>query len=295
MFRGRSLWGALCLAFLVLQHQDVARAASRSKKPSRSRKAPVDVSGAAAVVKPSGRPLTEAELTATRKALGGTDTKAAQAAAKKLGESGAGNAIGPLSEQLALGTTPIVAQEILSAMQQLRNPAALQIMTLYAGNRNVTVRTQAVKALAALADPRVVGTLIERLGDSAPDVRKAAAEALGERKEVRAADRLFKLVARNDLGAAGPFGVIMTASDVPRVSELRGRVDDGVVATALGEFIKRPEVADRLRYDVVKTLGQIPGAVSTAALVEYVATAPEKDPRPSRDEAQKLIDRRGGK
>lgn len=247
-----------------------------------------------AKVKAPGRPLTEAELAATRKALGGPDTKAAQAAAQKLGDSGAENAVGPLSEQLALGTTPLVAQEILSSLQRLKNPSAIQIITLYAGNRNVTVRTQAVKALAALSDPRVVGTLIERLGDSAPDVRKVAAEALGERKELRAADRLFKLVSRNDLGAAGPYGVVMTADDVPRVSELRGRVDDAVVATALGEFIKRPEVADRLRYDVVKTLGQIPGAVATAALVEYVATAPEKDPRPSRDEAQKLIDKRGG-
>ena len=68
-----------------------------------------------------------------------------------------------------------------------------------------------------------------------------------------------------------------------------------MLATAMGEFLKRPEVPDRLRLDVVRTVGRLPGAGATAALVEYLASVPEKDRRPSRDEAQRLIDQRGEK
>jgi hypothetical protein len=125
-------------------------------------------------------------------------------------------------------------------------------------------------------------------------VRAAAAEALAARKERRAEKRLFLLVARNDAGAAGPLGTIMAPDAVPRLAELHGRVDDAVLATALGEFLKRGEVPDRLRLDVVRTLGGLTDAAATAALVEYLASVPERDTRPSKEEAQKVLEQKGG-
>jgi HEAT repeat protein len=241
-----------------------------------------------------GPPLSAADLETARAALRGSDMAAAQAAIKKLAESRASNAAEPLVEMLAVGTSPALAQDALVAMAALEDPRAIQILTLYSGNRNIPVRLAALRALAALPDDRVAGTLIERLGDSASEVRKVAAEALAARKDKRAGERLFKLVARNDVGAAAPLGILMAPDEAPKLAELRGRIDDPVLATALGELVKRPEVADRLRLEIVRTLGQIPGAASTAALVEYLASIPENDPRPSREEAQKLVDQRGG-
>jgi hypothetical protein len=139
----------------------------------------------------------------------------------------------------------------------------------------------------------VTGVLIERLGDAAPEIRASAATALAARREERAAGRLFKLVAKNDAGAAAPLGTLIAANDVPKLAELRGRIDDAVLATALGEFLKRNDVADRLRIDVVRTLARIPGAPATTALVEYLASIPEKDSRASKDETQKIVDARG--
>jgi HEAT repeat protein len=239
------------------------------------------------------KPLTAAEVAALRTKLLAEDLAAATEAARKLGDSAARNAAAPLTELLAVGTVPALAVEAMAALETIREPKALQILTLYAGNRNAPVRKAAVKALAALPDGRVNGVLIERLGDSAPEVRAAAAEALAARKENRAAPRLFKLVAKNDAGAAAPLGMLISADDVPRLAELRGRIDDGVLATALGEFLKRPSVADRLRVDVVRTLARMPGAAATTALVEYLTTVPDKDTRPSKDEAQKIVDARG--
>ncbi|HEY0712535.1 MAG TPA: HEAT repeat domain-containing protein, partial [Polyangia bacterium] len=135
-------------------------------------------------------PLPAATLTELRTQLSGTDPQAAIAAARKLGESGASNAATPLTELLAMGTTPTLAVEALTALGKLRSPKAIQVLTLYAGNRNEPVRKAAVEALGVLADPRVAGVLIERLGDLAPEIRAAAASALAARKDERAAPRL---------------------------------------------------------------------------------------------------------
>lgn len=219
----------------------------------------------------------------------------ATAAARRLGELGGAEANAPLVEALSVGMSPFVAAEALAALGKLKDPHALPVLALYAGYVDAKVRTAAVKAIGQIPGAGATELLLDRLGDAAPPVRAAAAEALAERKDARAASRLFRLVARNDAGAAGPLGALMPPDEVPRLAELRGRVDDGVLASALGEFVKRGDVPDRLRVDVVRTLGGIPGAAATAALVEYLASIPDTDQRPSKDEAQKLIDKRGAK
>jgi HEAT repeat protein len=226
------------------------------------------------------------------KELASEDDDVAIAAARRLGELGAA---GPLVSALSVGLRPAVAVEALTALAKPKDPRALAVLTLYAGNTNTPVRLAAVKGLGLVPDARAIDTLLERLGDGQPQVRAAAAEALAARKATRAEKRLFMLVARNDAGAAGPLGALLSPSAVPQLAELHGRVDDSVLATAMGEFLKRPDVPDRLRVDVVRTVGRLPGASATAALLEYLASVPEKDQRPSKEEAQRLLDQRGGK
>jgi HEAT repeat protein len=220
--------------------------------------------------------------------LASEDDDAAIAAVKTSGSPA-------LIAALSVGLRPAVAVEVLGALGKSRDARALPLLTLYAGNVNTPVRLAAVKALGQFADPRAIDLLIERLGDAQPQVRAAAGEALAARKVARAEKRLFLLVGRNDAAAAGPLGTLMAPSAIPQLAELHGRIDDSVLATALGEFLKRPEVPDRLRVDVVRTVGRLPGAVATAALVEYLASVPDKEKRPSRDEAQRLLDQRGDK
>ena len=132
-----------------------------------------------------------------------------------------------------------------------------------------------------------------RLGDAAPDVRATAGDALAARHEPKATPRLLALVKRSDAGAAGPLALLATPDLVPHIAELAGSVDDGVLATTLGEYVKRADVPDKLRVDVLRTIGDLSGAAATTALVEYIASVPAKDDRPSKKEAQKLLDERG--
>jgi HEAT repeat protein len=252
--------------------------------PRKKAKAPRPPRAAAVTAEAGGKAVSD---------LASEQDDVAMAAAKKLGESPAG--LEPLMAALAVGLHPTVAAEALAALGKLKDGRAFPVLAAYSGNFNAAVRLAAVKGLGGLRDPKVVDIMLERLGDPDGSVRAAAADALGARKEKRAEKRLFLLVARNDSGAAGPLGAVMAVDAVPRLAELKGRVDDAVLANAFGELLKRPDVPDRLRVDVVRTVGRLTGPAATAALVEYLASIPDSDRRPSKEEAQKLVDQKGTK
>ena len=243
--------------------------------------------------KPTRAVLTSEVQDKLRDLLAGTDQPAALAAVKALSESAASNAAVALIEMLSAGAAPPLVIAAIDALRKLSDPQGIDVLALYTGNRNPDIRRHAVVALGALSDARVVPTLVERLGDSAPDVRAAAAEALATRGEKTAAPRMLALLKRNDSGAAAPLGAMAPIAFVPAIAELQGSIDDANLATALGELLKRPDMPEPVRVDIIKTLARVPGAASTTALVEFIGTLAGRDARPSRVEAQKVIDERG--
>jgi HEAT repeat protein len=269
-----------------------AAGASSAAPGKGARGAKAATAAAALPPAPRGKNLPADKLDKLRAQLFEGDAGASAEAARELGESGAANATAPLYDLLAGGTAPERAAPALDALGKLADAHAIEVLALYAGNRRPDLRRLAVRGLGAIADGRVVPTLLDRLGDSAPDVRAAAAEALASRKERRATARLLMLVKRNDPGAAGPLGQLATPDMIPALAELQGSIDDGVLATALGEYVKRDEVADQLRVDVLSTINKLPGAAATTALVEYLASIPAHADRPSKKEAQRMVEAR---
>lgn len=245
--------------------------------------------------KPAASTLPRAELDRLIAALGGDEIEPAVAAAKRLGASGDPQAAVPLIEVLALGTLPEIAAASAEALGGTKDRRAVSVLLVYAGNRNAPVRAAAVKALASIDDPQANEVLIDRLGDADARVRAAAAAGVAARKIKSARDRLHKLVARNDAGAAAPLGTLIEPGDIPRLAELQGRVDEAVLATVFGEFLRRADAPDRLRVDVVRTLGRMTGAAATAELVKYLAAVPDNENRPSKEDAQKILEGKGEK
>jgi HEAT repeat protein len=274
------------LAVVLVLMAPGAEAARKAKAPKSAESA--EAKGTAKPAKPT---LPADKLEKVRAILFGTDDGDAADAAKALGQSGASNAPQPLVELLSVGVAR--AQAALEALGELADPATIDVLSVYAGNHSPEVRRRAIKALGAIKDPLVVPMLLDALGDAAPDVRAAAADALAARKDTKAAPRLLALVKRSDAGAAPALGLLATPDLVPQLAELQGSVDENVVAAALGEYVKRDDVPDPLRVDVVRTIGRLSGAAATTALVEYLASVPAKDDRPSKKEAQKLIDDKG--
>jgi len=273
----------------VVQAQD-STSAAKPEKPTKGRKKAT--AAEAAGVKPPPR-LTASELDKLSADLIDENDQKVINAATRLAEVGGDEALDRILEVLAAGTYPRVAPDLLDAVAKFKNPKSLHILVMYSGNLNFRIRIAAIKAIAGLSEPRVVEILLERLGDPHAEVRAIAAEALAERKETRSVARLFLLFKRNDAGSAGPLGRLAELDMAPKIAELRGAVTDANLAVALGELLKRPGAPDRLRLDIVRTIGRIPGADATTALVEFVGSLDPKDNSPSHGEAQTLVDQRG--
>jgi HEAT repeat protein len=239
---------------------------------------------AAILVPSTGDPL-KAELVAD-------DPGKAVQAAQKLG---AQKHIEPLLEALSLGVAPRVAGAILDALSACKSERATDAFLRYADNRNADLRKRALAGLFESSDRRAGPRLVMALGDIDGSVRATAAKYAAKRRDKGADEALFKLLERGDPGAAAPLGWIANAEMTRRLAERIGSISDALLAQTLGEVLKRSDVADPLRVEVVRTLGKIPGADATTALVEYVAQVPEKQERPSKTEAQKVIEQRGGK
>lgn len=271
-----------------------ARPSKRKRADSSAKTAVESATNKVEPTVPPVKQLSPTEVQLLLGALVGTDEDAATAAAIKLGEQGGGNvaAVDALVETLALGTTPSLAVHLLKALGKCKHPKSLQILALFAANRHSEIRVAAIGALEGMREDGAAGVLIERLGDQDASVRAVAASALAARKDTRASARLWALVQKSDVGAGAPFGQLGALDFAAKVAELRGTIDDVTLSNALGEFLKRPDAPDRLRIDLVRTLGRVPGAEATTALVEYLATVPEGEARPSKQEAETLIEQR---
>jgi hypothetical protein len=78
-----------------------------------------------------------------------------------------------------------------------------------------------------------------------------------------------------------------------KLSEKLGQVPDPLLCQAFGEMLKRADFGpEKVRGEVVKTLSKIPSVESTVALQEYVAASVKDKTRPSRIEAEKIVEQR---
>ena len=174
----------------------------------------------------------------------------------------AGRVAGRRRERAALGQAALDALAKLGDSGALASTAtsAFEVLELYSGNRTPDLRQRAVKALGAMRDARVVPTLMARLGDAAP----TSARPLARRWRRGASSRRRRACSRWSRRATrvrpAPLALLATPDLVPHIAELAGSVDDGVLATTLGEYVKRPDVPDKLRVDVLRTVANLPGA-----------------------------------
>ena len=228
-----------------------------------------------------------------RDVLAGTDQAAILAAIQTLGEAGESSATTLLVEVLAVGAPPSVSTRAIDALRKLRDPSSIEVLALYAGNRSPEIRRHAVEALGIFADGRVVPILMDRLGDAVAEVRSAAAAALATRGEKGAVPRMLALLKRNDAAVTGPLGALLPVTALAEITDLRGGIADDNLATTLGEVLKRRDLSESVRMEIVKTLLGVQGPASTTALIEYVGMLPAQDRRASKAEAQKIIDERG--
>jgi HEAT repeat protein len=238
-------------------------------------------------------PAQAGEIESLRAQLQSEDDQKAEDAAKKLGEAKDPKALDAILDALSVGAPPKVQAALLGDLSGKKDPRSLQVLEHYTKNRNPELRKKAVAVLAELNDAKVVPLLVEVLGDSAEEVRAQAALSLGKRKERSAEGKLIKLLQHKDESAAKALALMATPELAHKISEMLGQIPDALFCTALGDMLKRPDFGpEPIRVEVVRTLAKVPGMDSTSALIEYVAATEKDKMRPSRVEAQKIVDQR---
>jgi len=239
--------------------------------------------------------LKPAELAAAIAALAAPDDAAAAAAAAKLGEASEPAAHDALLDALAFGPPPDVAVAELAALVAHPAPADVVALRRYAGHHDPAVRVAAFDALAHYPDPTAHAAIVAGLHDAVGNVRSAAAAAAAAARVRDAVDPLFALLAKGEEPAARALAQLADPELARRIGDQLGQVPDPALAACLGAILKRPDFGpDAARVEVVRTLGKIADPSALAQLTDYLDATPKSPPRPSRAEAEKLVETKLG-
>src|SRR5262249_20286635 len=127
--------------------------------------------------------LAAAEAAPLKQELEGDDDARAADAAQALGKGHDAQAGPPLVEALREGGPPRVQAAMLDALAKKKDARALEVLVLYARNRNAELRKKALAALTALNDGRAGAPLVAGLADSDVEVRAQAAAGIAQRRQ----------------------------------------------------------------------------------------------------------------
>jgi HEAT repeat protein len=273
--------GAIAALLLPLA---VAAAPSAGKA-----KAPIKATAA-----PAAPPV---DVPAARAALTGADPEVAAKAAATLGGASAAEAHEALLDALALGVPAAVAADVFGALAAHPAPPDVTALRRYAGHRNPSVRGAALAALAGYPDPQAHAAIVAGLHDPVATVRAAAGAAAAKGRVRTAVDPLLALLSKGEVSAATALAALGDAELAKVLGEQLGQLPDVPLATCLGLMLKRPDFGpDTARVSVVRTLAKIQATEALTALTDYVEVTPKSPPRPSRHEAEMVVEAKmGGK
>ncbi len=203
-----------------------------------------------------------------------------------------------LLDALAFGLPPAVAVVAIPAIAKHPAPPDVAALRRYAGHHNPSVRGSAFAALAMYPDPVAHAVVVTGLHDGTGVVRSAAAQAAAKGHVHEATDALLELLARGEDSAARALAAMADADLVRKIGDQLGKVPDATLAECLGLILKRNDFGpDPARVEVVRAIAKIQDPAAVEALTDYIDVTPKNPPRPSRAEAEKVIEARlgGGK
>jgi HEAT repeat protein len=214
-----------------------------------------------------------------------------QAAIQSLGMLGSPRAVEPLSARIRDGLAPDLLEAAIDTLTVLGRPEAGPVLFELVTHRRPEVRVRAVQAIAACHARGADRALVSALSDASPEVRSAAATALGELGASSAADRLFLALDRNVTEAGPALGRVARPEHVARILEYMGRLPFAQMRAVLDELLRRRDLASRSKLDVIARLGEVATAEVRTFLTDLLASLESPANDPVRRAAQDVIAR----
>lgn len=178
----------------------------------------------------------------------------------------------PLAALLRSGQPDAITDRSLEALGALAQPAAIDVLVEFTHHRREGARRRAYQSLASIQDPRVPRLLEQGLRDSDRGVRGAAALALGDIGARASVDTLFIAFDRGVIEAAIAIGKLGDAAAVNKFSESIGRRPLSVMLSGFEQFVRRSDLTDAVKLDIVQRLGEIAGPLVKSFLRDYLGT-----------------------
>ncbi|MBL8680939.1 MAG: HEAT repeat domain-containing protein [Myxococcales bacterium] len=177
-------------------------------------------------------------------------------------------------ELIRRGNSDRVTDTAIETLGQLARPEAIDELSTLLRHRRVAARAEAVESLAKIQDPRVRGLIESALHDSAPEVRAAAAVALGTIGNRQSVTLLFRAFERGVPEAAAAIGRIGSADDAvsgdaahdsedPRRTSRRQTLSMwithasiSVLLSGFEQFLNRRDVPSAVKIKIIERLEQ---------------------------------------
>lgn len=179
-----------------------------------------------------------------------------------------------LATLLRSGRSDEVTDRALTALEGLAHPSSIDVLVEFTHHRRARARRLAYEALAAIEDRRVPALLEQGLRDSDRTVRGNAARSLGEIGARGSVDTLFVAFDRGVVEAAISIGKLGDRASITRYNEHLGRVPLSVMLSGYHEYLRRNDVAEEVKVDIVNRLGEVSGPLVRAFLQRYLDTFP---------------------
>lgn len=183
----------------------------------------------------------------------------------------------PLVELLRSGQPDAITDRALEALRGLADPSSIGVLSEFTRHRRPGARRRAYLALAAIRDRQIPALLEQGLRDSDRAVRATCALALGQIGARESVEMLFRAFERGVVEAAVAIGKLGDARSVARFGEHLGRQPLSVMLSGYEQFLRRPDIDEATKIDIVTRLGEVSGRAVRDMLSQLLASFPEND------------------
>ena len=194
--------------------------------------------------------------------------------AQALGISGEARGVPILVARIRRGLPPDLLEAALDTLAVLGRAEAGPVLIELLSHRRASIRLRAVQAIGTCHPAGADHALASALSDSAPEVRAAAATALGDVGGTAAMDQLFLAFDHGIPEAGMAIARLARAEDVTRVLGLLGHVPFTQMGPMLADMLGRSTIPERSRLAIVAGLGEQASAQARELLEQYVHAHP---------------------
>ena len=196
-------------------------------------------------------------LAAAKTLLASSDHDQVEAGIQSLGLIGSAATVAPLIERVRAGLPVDLLETAIVTLLALGHPQASPLFVELASYRRPEIRIRAIEAIVALKPAGAEEVLRRGLSDADPKVRSAAALGLGELKATASLELLFKALDHGNFEASTAIGQSLKSDQVPRLLGYLGTVPLHSLAPALAEILKRKDIGERDKLNVVSRLQEV--------------------------------------